>query len=667
MKPFNTILSVIALHLICFQVSLLTIAAQESKLDSLKNLVKESKQDTSSIDAMFKYANELKKSDIPSALDILKSALTSSLQIDDRARQAKILNSIGICYGMMGQYAEAMEYFSKSLDLHQKLKNALSEADAHNNLGNVYKRIGDYTIAQSCYLRSLEIQDSLGNLAGRASALHNMAAVLDMTGEPEKALENFQKAADIYKSLNDSSGVSSAFHSIGLIYRNQGKLDQALEYLTAHLQFVIKSGDKVREAHSLNTLGQVYLSKGIHERANELFLESLFKSEKLNLKEGMVNALYNLSDLHFINKNYSQAIAYMKRHLQYSNEMGSLKLRKDSHEKLAEFYAKTGNKEEALNHALAGSKLKDELYAEEKADAFQKWQARYEMYEKDQILKAQTTEIESLYDRIRRDMLVKWLLSLALILAGISAWLFYQRYRIRQTTNQLLLEKNLQIEKQHKQIEAANKELESRMLRSQINPHFIFNSLGSIQHFITSNEKVSALKYLSKFSSLLRQVLEDSVTNNLVLEEELKLLGIYLELEALRFEDGFTYQISTDPSLDIYNLEVPVLLIQPFIENAILHGLLPKTGDRLLNIYYFQEANWLCCRVTDNGIGREASGLSNSNRSLKIPSRGLEVTGRRLCALNPEIPLDELIKIADLKNENGEALGTEVLIKIIPV
>lgn len=667
MKTLRSSFSLISLLLICCQISPLTLEAQDSKLDSLKYLIDKSKTDTSRIDAMFKYANELKKSDISSALDILKSALNFSEQIDDKARQAKILNSIGICYGTIGHYAEAMEYFSKSLDFHQKMKNSLSEADAHNNLGNVYKRIGDYTIAQSCYLRSLEIQDSLGNLAGRATTLHNIAAVMDLTGESEKALENFQKVAEICKSLNDESGMSGAYHSMGLIYRNQGKLDLALQYLTHHLDFVRQSGDKFREANALNTLGQVYLSKGIHERANELFLESLYKSEKLNLRESVVNALYNLSDLNFAIKNYSQAIAYMQRHLQYSIELGSLKLQKDAHVKLSEFYVQTGQTNEALNHALAGLKIKDELYAQEKADAFQKWQARFEMYEKDQKLKAQSSEIESLYDRIRRDTLVKWLLSLALILAGVSAWLFYQRYRIRQSTNQLLLEKNLQIENQHKQIETANKELESRMLRAQINPHFIFNSLGSIQHFIVSNEKVSAMKYLSKFSSLLRQVLEDSVTNNLVLEEELKLLHIYLELEALRFEDGFLYEISTDPSLDVYNLEVPVLLVQPYIENAILHGLLPKSNDRRIAIHYFQKDNWLYCRITDNGIGREASGMHNAGRSLKIPSRGLEVTGRRLCALNPDVSLEELINITDLKNELGEALGTEVLVKIIPV
>jgi tetratricopeptide (TPR) repeat protein len=643
------------------------LSAQISKLDSLKIEMDKATVDTLRLDAMLKYGNELRKSDVEAAIELLKSALNLSVEFGDKTRQGKILNSIGICYGVLGQYANAMEYFSKSLEIHREMKNGKFIADAHNNLGNVYKRIGDYTIAQSCYLRSLEIQDSLGNLAGRASALHNIATILDMTGDSDKALEYFAQVIEIYKSLNDSIGQSNAYHSIGLIYRNQGKLDQAMEYLNTHLHFVKNNGDRISEASALNTLGQVYLSKGINERANELFLESLHKSEELNLKQGMVDALYNLADLNFIKKNYSQAISYMQRHLQYSIEMESLQKQKEAHEKLAEYFIKSGNIADAFNHTSAASKLKDQLYAEEKADAFQKWQARFEMYEKDLKLKAQTTEIESLYDRIRRDTLVKWLLSLGLILVGISTWLFYQRYKIRQTTNQLLLEKNQHIEKQHRQIEEANKELESRMLRAQINPHFIFNSLGSIQHFITSNEKVSALKYLSKFSSLLRQVLEDSVTNNLVLEEELKLLRIYLELEALRFEDGFTYQISTDPSLDIYNLEVPVLLIQPFIENSILHGLLPKAGDRKLDIHYFQDDNWLSCRIRDNGIGRAASGLSNANRSLKIPSRGLEVTGRRLCALNPDTSLEDLIKITDLKNDKNEALGTEVLVKIIPV
>jgi len=252
----------------------------------------------------------------------------------------------------------------------------------------------------------------------------------------------------------------------------------------------------------------------------------------------------------------------------------------------------------------------------------------------------------------------------AFLLSIFSAFLFYQKYRIRQQTNEVLLQKNQLIETQKAEIEETSKELERRMLRAQINPHFIFNALGAIQHFITANDRASALKYLSKFSSLLRQVLEDSITNIVVLEEEIKLLKIYLELEALRFDGGFNYQIEVHPDLDPHTTEVPLLLIQPFVENAILHGLMPKSGERQLQISFAAEGNFTVCRITDNGLGRKAAAELKAQKAGSRPSRGMEVTRKRLEALNKNSAAQTLVSFHDRFHADGSAAGTEVVIQI---
>ncbi|WP_411030751.1 sensor histidine kinase [Spongiimicrobium sp. 3-5] len=221
----------------------------------------------------------------------------------------------------------------------------------------------------------------------------------------------------------------------------------------------------------------------------------------------------------------------------------------------------------------------------------------------------------------------------------------------------IFLEQN---QKLHFQKEAFTNK--TRALRAQINPHFIFNSLGSIQHLITSDNKVSALKYLTRFSRLIRNILEGSIETNVLLTDEIKMLNDYLELESLRFDGVFNYELSVDESIDPEAIEVPALLVQPFVENAILHGLLNKPGnDKRLKISYKKEGDQILCEVDDNGVGRE---VTHKNTSIHR-SRGVEVTEERLRVLKPaEDTTNKSIEIRDKIDAKGQSLGTLVMIRI---
>ncbi len=200
----------------------------------------------------------------------------------------------------------------------------------------------------------------------------------------------------------------------------------------------------------------------------------------------------------------------------------------------------------------------------------------------------------------------------------------------------------------------------NKALRAQMNPHFIFNSMASIQHLISSNNNKEALKYLSKFSSLMRGTLESSIETT-TLDKEIELLRKYLELESLRFDDAFIYDIRVEEGMDPYGIEVPVFIIQPFVENAIMHGLLPKQeGSRELSISFTREGTELVCEIDDNGIGREAAALIH--RATKNKSRGIEVTQKRLEQLNPS--LEDNVTILDKKDSRGNSMGTTVRIRI---
>lgn len=199
-------------------------------------------------------------------------------------------------------------------------------------------------------------------------------------------------------------------------------------------------------------------------------------------------------------------------------------------------------------------------------------------------------------------------------------------------------------------------------LRAQMNPHFIFNSLNSIQHLIIANKREAAVKYLNKFSLLMRNLLETSIEKSIVLSEEINLLRKYLELESLRFDHSFTYTIEVDASLNPDLIEVPMLVVQPFVENALVHGLLPKKeGFKTLRVGFKKENNILICEVEDNGIGRQASQNSITYLKSKKKSRGIEITSKRLSIQNPFI--ENQITFEDLVDESGAAIGTKVIIK----
>ncbi len=210
-----------------------------------------------------------------------------------------------------------------------------------------------------------------------------------------------------------------------------------------------------------------------------------------------------------------------------------------------------------------------------------------------------------------------------------------------------------------------SKEIESvkmTALQTQMNPHFIFNSLNSIRAYMISNKTKEASEYLSKFSRLIRQILEYSTEQFITLYQELKVLELYVQIEQLRFREQFGFQVRIDDALDTEELLVPPLIVQPFIENAIWHGLMQKEGEKSIQLDIRRDGNCLCITLTDNGIGREAS--SNKDRQTEKKSMAIDLTAKRIELLQSEKNLESNVQIEDLYSEDGIAEGTRVKIKL---
>jgi len=221
-------------------------------------------------------------------------------------------------------------------------------------------------------------------------------------------------------------------------------------------------------------------------------------------------------------------------------------------------------------------------------------------------------------------------------------------------------------EKQILQIEKQMFSLEQTALRLQMNPHFIFNSLNSIQSFVIVNDTDKAIHYLAKFSQLMRFILSHSQQSFVPITEEIKAMSIYLDIEQLRFDNKFSYVFSIDPAIDVEFTEIPPMIIQPYIENAIIHGILNKETDGVIKISIaLLDDKFILCTVEDNGIGREKAAQIKAKSDLKHKSRGMLITQKRLEILNERDKNQMNVKIIDLKDENNNALGTRVEIIII--
>jgi ligand-binding sensor domain-containing protein len=206
--------------------------------------------------------------------------------------------------------------------------------------------------------------------------------------------------------------------------------------------------------------------------------------------------------------------------------------------------------------------------------------------------------------------------------------------------------------------------IELKALQAQMNPHFIFNCLNSIQHFIIVNDEISASKYLTKFSMLMRKFLEHSKSNIVTLQEEVELLRLYVELEALRSKNKFNFHLKIATDIDIFNIEIPSMLFQPFVENAITHGLLNLDRKGTLILSFELEEGYLVGKIEDDGVGRVKAGEIQSETFKDHASRGMEIINDRIAVLNYIENIKIEVEVIDKINNNNEPAGTTVIIKI---
>lgn len=243
------------------------------------------------------------------------------------------------------------------------------------------------------------------------------------------------------------------------------------------------------------------------------------------------------------------------------------------------------------------------------------------------------------------------------LIGSLVAAVLYAFYRVRMRMIRREAELTMKFERELAQVEM-------QALRAQMNPHFLFNSLNSINRFIVKNDSKAASKYLTRFSRLIRLILDNSKSNKVTLANELEAIRLYVELESLRFDDRFTFDMHVDENVEPDNIEIDSLILQPYIENAIWHGLMHKDGHGTLRMAISRNHTTLKCVIEDDGIGRLRAAELKSKTAVKDKSYGMKITSDRLKMLNKENRASASVQVTDLVAPDGSPAGTRVEITL---
>jgi tetratricopeptide (TPR) repeat protein/anti-sigma regulatory factor (Ser/Thr protein kinase) len=606
---------------------------QTNQIDSVRNLIQNTSQDTIRMRLNFQLAQLFLKNGEPdSQLIYAEAALQLSekvkeLSSDQQRIRAGALRIAGIYYRYRGDYSKATGYYIEALKGFEEVNDSNGIASTNNSIGIAYLNMERYQEAFAYFYRAYRIDSMLHRTEKQVADLTNMVNALRQSGNQsdsikQVALAYSMKALQLAKAGADTALLVSANETAGMVLRDLNRSKEALPYS----------------------------------------MEALRLSEKLGQPFLLAEQQYQLAELYNNMQQYDQAVAVCKDAESIMEANNFSNIRDEVYSILMKAYEGNGNFEEAYRYSLKLQAFNDSTYQTEIAEQLK----QFESERKDNEIALLKSNNEIATTKLQRNQTAVIGFAVLFILLSVLTWII-QRNRQQKIRNIKKLEAlNLQLEQQKEEISSMNTLLQLKALRAQMNPHFIFNCMSSIQECMLTGRLDAANAYLTKLSKLLRMVLLHADDESVSLEKELQMLRLYLDLESLRLKDGFRYEIHVDEEIFPEEVQVPTLILQPFAENAIWHGLLNKPSDRELKITIAASDDTLDCVVEDNGIGREKAHERESG-SQKHQSKGMELIGRRLDILRSKSQQAKTgFTITDKKNGSSESAGTRVDI-ILPL
>lgn len=537
-------------------------------------------------------------------------------ELENEGKLLVLYAKIGECENESHNYKRAISYYTKATYLAQKQKFVKEQVMFSITLGNLYLKMAKYYKAESKFKWALEYAKINFYTVSEVKALMGCGELYSLQKKYNIAKEYFLEAQRIAEEMNSSELINSSYEVLTELYKRQDSLTKVLDVQIA--------------AHAYNS--SIGLSDKILSNSTELATSFTQTNQT------------------------SQAIEVLKDNSYLLNNNGALSERKLEYlNVLKEVYSSQGNisklnetKKEydsILSIALTDEKNRQNLTLKKK-ELINYTQSKVLLLEKDRELNEKTILLlrkeQNLKDKtIERQQLITFFLVLGIIIVMALSLFLYRSNKQKQKSNELLKLKSL---------------------RNQMNPHFIFNSLNSINAFIASKDERSANKYLTEFSKLMRNVLEYSQEDLIPLSKEIEILKLYMNLEHFRFKDNFDFSVKIDKHINKEDCLVPPMLIQPFLENAIWHGLRYKKDKGVLDLSFSRKEKFIEILITDNGIGRTNSMASKTINQKKMKSTGIKNVKNRLEIIQSVFSKNIEITINDLDSKTK--IGTIVSVKI---
>lgn len=545
-----------------------------------------------------------------------------AVALHDEYLFAESLLGVGQALWYNGKFYAAADTVKLSIKYYRLARATGSEGNALRILSNIYDDQGDYENAFKTVTRALEILKVKKSNQNYILSLVQIGALYTSMGEYETAMAYYRKAVALKPPVGGYP-YRELYHRIGELYAARGQIAEARSNYQQSL-----TGNSKSKIIRLR-IGDTYLLDKKYDTAFSYY-DALYKeSSLLSDINIIIGSMLGLGRIYLVRKDLPNALRMVQGSLEHSSMGGARQNKRDAYELLSAIYEAAGDDKKALAYQKQYQAMKDSVISEN--------------FKRKLFGFMQEAEADKL--KSQRNILI-------LCVAGVIVLGLFIVFIIS------LRHKN---ENLHLRQRAA--ELEMKALRAQMNPHFIFNCLSSINHFILKEENDKASEYLTRFSKLIRTVLVNAGKTTITLEEELDMLRLYLNMEQLRFREAFDYTISFDHGLHPSMIFVPSFILQPFCENAIWHGLLHKEGKGKLGIHFSMEKYVLVCRIRDNGIGRKKAAQYKSGPVEKGASFGNRLSAERLSLFNGDMTGASFVT-EDITDEKGEIAGTVVILKI---
>ncbi|MCD4832449.1 MAG: histidine kinase [Bacteroidales bacterium] len=606
------------------------------------------------VKSLLDSADSYKETNAVKAYDFIERALELIIQNNDKESEIRAYNLLGDINLYSEQFDLSVENYFKAINLAKSINNSDLAYSSNKNIGLAFKLNGDYDKALyyfNSFLGTITksyLQDDI------IFAKLQIAETYELKGEYSLAEQTYLDVLEIEKERNNTRGIIFIQDKLASISLLQNNAPGAIQYYEESEKLAAQSSDKRSLSNTLRQKGRAYKKQDKPEEELMARQQSLDINEELEDIEAQSEDLLEIGKIYVEQKQEAKAIPVLQKSVSLSEQTQNIDQKKEALYSLSKAYERSDvNKaletyKEYLKLNDSINKIREEelLSRLEMATSLNRKQQRIDLLEKDKELNDKTIELlfqeQELKDQaIRTQRITIISLIIILLILSVSSVFILRSGRQKRLANQLLALKSL---------------------RSQMNPHFIFNALNSVNNYIAKKDELSANRYLSDFAFLMRSVMENSKHDFIPLTDEIKIIELYIKLEHERFKEKFDYTFIVDEDINTESFLIPPMLIQPYIENAVWHGLRYKEEKGKLDVELNQFDKHLEITIKDDGIGREKSQELKTKNQQQNNSTGLKNIENRLRIINEVHHLGIKVEVSDLIPETKT--GTYIKITV---